>query len=139
MVLKHEQIFFSLAERFSCIVLIIYFYLHLVQAEIYLFKVHIGNARAMCETCSKLTIKTLGRRNWRRFNVFIVNFEQISHIVLVFSMLTLNKKMSTCIKHQIKWNILLKLLNRYLTKDERLSEKGCKVFIKNNWNRLQLE
>ena len=30
-------------------------------------------------------------RQWRRSYVFIVNFEQISHIVLVFPLLTLNK------------------------------------------------
>ena len=46
----------------------------------------------MCEDCSKLTIKTAERHQWRRSSsVFIVNFEQISHIVLVFPTLTLNK------------------------------------------------
>ena len=45
----------------------------------------------MCEIHSKLTMKTPEWRRWRRSGVFIVNFEQISHIVLVFSMLTLNK------------------------------------------------
>ena len=33
---------------------------------------------------SKLTIKTPERRYWRRSGVFIVNFEHISHLVLVF-------------------------------------------------------
>ena len=28
---------------------------------------------------------------WRRVGVFIVNFEQILHVVLVFPLLTLNK------------------------------------------------
>ena len=32
-----------------------------------------------CEICSKLTIKTPKRRR-RRFGVFIVNFEHISHL-----------------------------------------------------------
>ena len=32
------------------------------------------------EICSKLTIKTPKRRHWRRFHVFIVNFEHISHL-----------------------------------------------------------
>ena len=41
------------------------------------------------EICSKL-IKTPERRQWRRSGVFIVNFEQISHLVLVFLLLTLN-------------------------------------------------
>ena len=31
----------------------------------------------MCETCSKLTIKTPERRQRRRSGVFIVNFEHI--------------------------------------------------------------
>ena len=31
------------------------------------------------EMCSKLTIKTPERRQWRRFGAFIVNFEDISH------------------------------------------------------------
>ena len=65
----------------------------------------------MCEICSKLTTKAPQRRQifffnkvagiqsatlfkkkyWRRSGVYIVNFEQISHIVLVFSLLALNK------------------------------------------------
>ena len=37
----------------------------------------------MCEICTKLRIKTSELRQWRQFGVFIVNFEQISHIVLM--------------------------------------------------------
>ena len=48
------------------------------------------NARTRCELCSKLTIKTPERRQWRRSGVFIVNFEHISHLALVFLLLTLN-------------------------------------------------
>ena len=33
----------------------------------------------------------LEQRYWCRFDVFIVNFEQTSHIVLVFPLLALNK------------------------------------------------
>ena len=50
----------------------------------YLFKVNHRNARARCEICSKLTIKTPERRHWRRSGVFIVSFEHISHLVLLF-------------------------------------------------------
>ena len=53
-------------------------------AGIYLLKVNNRNSRTRCEICSKLTIK------WRRPSVFIVNFEHISHLVLVFPLLTLN-------------------------------------------------
>ena len=45
----------------------------------------------MCQIFSKLTIKTQERRHLRRSGIFIVNFEQISHIVLVCPYLTLNK------------------------------------------------
>ena len=48
------------------------------------------NIRKRCEICSKLTIKT----PWRRSGVFIVHFEHISHLVLVFPLLTLSRKMS---------------------------------------------
>ena len=60
-------------------------YLATDSAGIYLFKVNNGNTRKMFEICSKLTIKT-PERYWRRSGVFIDNLEQISHIVLVFSL-----------------------------------------------------
>ena len=50
---------------------------------IYLFKVSNGNNKTY-EISSKLTIKTPEWRHLRRSGVFIVNFGQISHIVLVF-------------------------------------------------------
>ena len=56
---------------------------------IYMFKVYNRNIRKMCEICSKLKIKTPERRR-RRSGVFIVNFEYISHLLLVFLLLTLN-------------------------------------------------
>ena len=59
--------------------------------EIYLFQVNNANTKAMCEICSKLAIKTPERRHWRRSGAFIVNYEQISHIVLVFPLTTLNE------------------------------------------------
>ena len=57
------------------------------QAGIYLLKNNNRNTRTRCEICSKLTIKTSERR-WP--GVFIVNFEHISHLVMVFLLLTLN-------------------------------------------------
>ena len=50
-------------------------------AGIYLLKVN-RSTRTRCETCSKLTIKTPERRH--------VNFEHMSHLVLVFLLGTLN-------------------------------------------------
>ena len=59
---------------------------------IYLFKVNNEDARTMYEVCSKLILKLPERRHLRRSGICIVNFEQISHIVLVFPLLTQNKK-----------------------------------------------
>ena len=47
----------------------------------------------MCEISSKSTIKIPERRHWRRSGIYVANFEQISHIVLVFWLLTLSKQM----------------------------------------------
>ena len=57
----------------------------------YMFKVSNRNTRARCEICSKLTMKTPERHHWRRSGVFIVNFEHILHLVLVFLLLTLSR------------------------------------------------
>ena len=40
--------------------------------------------RTRCEIYSELAIKTPERRQWHRSGVFIVNFEHISHFVLLF-------------------------------------------------------
>ena len=50
---------------------------------IHLLKVNGRNSRTRCEICSNLTIKTSVRRHWRRVDVFIVNFEHISHRVSI--------------------------------------------------------
>ena len=54
------------------------------RANIYLFKVYDRNTRKRCEICSKLTIKTPNRSHCRCSIVFIVNFEYISDLVLLF-------------------------------------------------------
>ena len=51
---------------------------NLNSAGIYLLKVNNRNTRTWCQICLRLTIKT------------IVNLENISHLVLVFLLLTLN-------------------------------------------------
>ena len=56
-------------------------------ANIYLFKVNKKKIRKTCKICSKLTIKTPERR---RPGVFIVNFEHILHLSLVFLLMNLN-------------------------------------------------
>ena len=50
--------------------------------------------------CSKLMIKTPEWRHWRRSGVFVVNFEHISHLFLVFLLLTLKKWM-------LAWNLVI--------------------------------
>ena len=49
-----------------------------------------SNTKASCEKCSKLTIKISERCHWRLSAFFIINFKHISHLVLVFLLLTLN-------------------------------------------------
>ena len=61
-----------------------------VPATIYLFKVKSKSTKKRCETCSKLAKKISEQSHLRR--VYIVNFEHILHIFLVFLLLTLNKK-----------------------------------------------
>ena len=67
------------------------FALPLIPTGIYLCKVNNRNTRTRCEICSKLTIKIPERRQWRRSGIFIVNFEHIPHLVLVFLLLTLSR------------------------------------------------
>ena len=51
--------------------------------NIYMFKVNNRNNRTRYQICSKLTIKTPG--------VFVVNFEHISYLVLVFLIVNFEK------------------------------------------------
>ena len=59
-------------------------------AGIYLLKVNNKNG-TRCEIHSNLTIKIPERQQWYRFDVFIFNFERISHLLLVFLLLTLGR------------------------------------------------
>ena len=71
-----------------------YLSLHLSQIsgntlpDICLFEVNNKDARTICEICSKLIIKTPERGN---SDFFVVNFEHIWHVNLVFPSLTLKK------------------------------------------------
>ena len=62
-----------------------------ILVGIYPFKVNNRKTRRRCSICSKLKIKIPERRQWRRSGVFIDNFEQISHLVLVFLLLNLSR------------------------------------------------
>ena len=72
---------------FSTIVLPLF---HPFPAGNCMFKVNKRNTRARWEI-SNLTIKTPQQRQWRRSGCFIVIFEHISHLVLVFLLLTLSR------------------------------------------------
>ena len=56
-----------------------------------IFNANNRNTKKRCEICSKLTIKILEQRYWGCFGVYIVNFEQILHLLLVFLLLTLSR------------------------------------------------
>ena len=69
-------------------------------AGIYLLKVNNTSTRTRCKIYSKLTIKTLEPRYWCGSRVFIVNFEHISQLVLVFLLLTLNMQLPAGVEHR---------------------------------------
>ena len=54
--------------------------------NIYLFKTNNRNIRKSCEICSEIPLKRLEGR----FDIFIVNFKHISHLFLVFLLLSLS-------------------------------------------------
>ena len=78
------------------------------QLTFNIFKVNNRSTRKKsCEICSKLTIQTQERRQWRRSNVFIINFEYISQLFLVFLLLNLKKRMlaGLCVTWTYSWII----------------------------------
>ena len=78
---QHSRNFFQMANFFAST----------YQTGNYMFKVKNRNTRKRWEICSKLTIKTPEWNQSRHFSVFIVNFELILHLVLVFLLLTLSR------------------------------------------------
>ena len=68
-------------------------HMKLVTTGIYMLKVSNNNTRTRCEICSELRIKTPELRHWRCSGVFFLNFEHVSHLVLVFLLLILNSQM----------------------------------------------
>ena len=54
--------------------------LKLIQPAFTCSKLTIETLEQRCEICSKLTIKLPKRRQWRRFDGFVINFERISHL-----------------------------------------------------------
>ena len=62
-------------------------------ANNHLFKVNNRNISKRCKICSNLTMRTAERRHWLHSGPFIVNFEHISHLFVVFLLLTLNRQL----------------------------------------------
>ena len=87
-----------LTPHITCKAVKKYMYSYLYPTGIYLFIVNNRNTWTVCQVCSKLTIKTPAVNYFRetlylrmrRSGVFIINFEQDSHIALVFLLLTLS-------------------------------------------------
>ena len=75
-----------------------------VPAGNYMFKVNNRNTRTRSETCSKLTIKTLDRRQWCCSGVFIVKFKHISNLNLVYSIVNFEQVNVGSNIHQCKVN-----------------------------------
>ena len=59
-------------------------------AGICLLEVNNTNTIKRYEMCAKLTKKATEQRHWARPGVFIINLDYISHLALVFLLLTLN-------------------------------------------------
>ena len=62
-----------------------------IPAGNYMLEVNNSSTRTRCEIRLELTLKTPEQRQWRPSDVFIVNFEHILHLVLVYLLLTLNR------------------------------------------------
>ena len=82
-------------------------------ASIYLLKINDRNCRTRCKICIKLTIKTRVVLVSLFSRVFIVNYEQFSHLVLVLVLLTLSRKMPTWVRSKIwRRSITLNIVTR---------------------------
>ena len=89
-----------------------------------MFNVNNRKSRTRREIYSKLTITKPERRQWqcqwRRSGVFMVNFEHISYLALVFLLLTLciyvgmrEREEQRCVQNpvkQVEWSILQKIV-----------------------------
>ena len=82
----------------------------LFPVAIYMFKVNNRNTRARCEICLNCC-----------FGVYIVNFEHILHLVLVFLLLTLNMQMPTGLLKTLGERVLVNNLLEYLSTAKILS------------------
>ena len=90
-----------------------------------LFKFSLRNNRKRWGICSKLTIKT-EQHEQRRSGDFIVNFEHISYLFLVFLLLTLNR-----------WFIVYREIKERKMEKCRIQEEVhwvMAILVSSNWN-----
>ena len=94
-------------------------------ADIYQLKVKNRNTRTRCEICEKLILKTPERRYWGRSSVFLVNFEHISHLVLMFLLKNLKNLHFKCVLSNLQ--CLISGACIYLTK--HFTHELCLMFV----------
>ena len=78
--------------------------IYYTQAGNYISKDNKRNTRVRCKIYSKLTKKTPERRQWCRSGVFIVNFEHLSYLFLLFLLLTLSSLMPAGKKAKVTYS-----------------------------------
>ena len=108
------------------------------SANIYLFQVTIRNSGKMCEIFSTLTIKTPKRSQRHCSGVFTVNFKHISHLFLLFLLLTWTGK---CLLGHLNKYHIYQLFNFPKLKKELKNSSGilayqCLEVIYSPWPKL---
>ena len=88
-----------------------------IPAGIHLLKVYNRSTRTRCEICSKLT------------GVFTVNFEHISHLVLVLLLLTLNRQLPAGIYFQQTSNYFIKIRHCQYESHVRVRTRGLEMLV----------
>lgn len=90
------------------------FYVQFPNQQYLLVQRYNRNTKRGCEICSKFTIKAQERCRRSHSGVFIADFELVSHIVLVFLLLTLNNQIRArsrdCIQISLEFFVSLKEL-----------------------------
>ena len=95
----------------------------------FIFEVNNRNTRTKCQICSKLTIKTPERRQWHRSSHFIINFEHISHLVLVFFIVNFEQVVS---------NSRILVCLRSKEKDASIIKDSSKIRLTNYFSTLNI-
>ena len=87
--------------------------------NIYLYKVNNRSSWKRCDICPKLTIITLEQGHWRT-DVFMVDFEHISHLFLVLLLLAFKQ---VTVSWEVAWSI--KMVKLLYSSDLMLTTRQC--------------